>query len=75
MDSTTKRLNRLEAALKRQRDPVYTVVMKDGTEVVCNYETAWAYFRDGNGHLVSSVTVDREDYIENAKLLEVLCKS
>lgn len=75
MNSIRKRLNRLETALKRQRDPVYTVTLTDGSKVPCTYETAWDYFKNGNGHSVKSATVDRDDYAENAALLEVLCKS
>lgn len=59
----------------RQRDPVYTITLKNGSEVVCSYETAWDYFKSGRGHMVDAVAVDRGDYCENAALLEVLCKS
>lgn len=75
MNSIGKRLDRLEAALKRQHDPVYTVTLTDGREVVCSYETAWDYFKTGIGHMVEAVAVDRDDYTENAALLEALCRS
>lgn len=73
MKDINKRLNQLEVTLKRQKDPVYTVTLTDGSKVVCSYETAWDYFKLGQGHLVASVDVDRPDYIENAGLLAALC--
>lgn len=75
MDSSKKRLDRLETVLKRQRDPVFTVVLNDGQEITCDYETAWGFFQGGKGHLVESVAVDRDDYLESAQLLEMLCRS
>lgn len=74
MDSNRKRLDRLEAALKRRQDPVFTVHLTDGNEVTCTYEEAWDYFKSGQGHMVESVTVDRDDYLESARVLEMLCK-
>ena len=75
MDGSKRRLDRLELVLKRQRDPIYTVKLKDGSEVTCTFEQAWDYFKSDKGHMVESVAVDRSDYIENAALLEILCKS
>lgn len=75
MKDICKRLDRLETALKQQHDPVFAVTLTDGTIDQCDFETAWSYFRDGKENLVQSVSVDRPDYIENAALLEILCKS
>lgn len=75
MDSIGKRVERLEMALKRQRDPVYIITLTTDETVTCTYEQAWDYFKSGQGHMVESVAVDRADYAENAALLEVLCKS
>lgn len=73
--SISRRLTRMEQQLQRRRDPVYTVTLKDGNEVTCTFEQAWDYFKSDKGHMVESVAVDRNDYAENAALLEVLCKS
>lgn len=61
--------------MERQKDPVYTVTLTDGSKVECDYETAWDYFESGKGHTVKAVAVDRDDYAENAALLQVLCTS
>ena len=73
MTGIDKRLDRLEAALKRQQDPVYTVTLRDGSEVICTFEEAWDFFYSDKEDLVAGVSVDREDYIENAGVLAVLC--
>lgn len=70
-----KRLDKLETALTRQRDPVYTITLTTGETVTCSYEEAWDYFVSRRGHLVDAVRVDRDDYAENAALLESLCRS
>lgn len=75
MDINSKRLDRLEAALKRQQDPVFTVTLTTGEVVTCTYEEAWDFFKSGQGQSVESVAVDRDDYLESAQLLEMLCRS
>lgn len=75
MDGNKKRLERLETALMRQQDPVYTVTLTTGETVTCTYEEAWGYFKSGQGQMVEAVTVDRDDYAENAAALEMLCRS
>lgn len=75
MNSIGKRLDRLEAAMKRQQDPVYNITLTTGETVTCTYEEAWDHFKKGMGHMVEAVAVDRDDYAENAALLEALCRS
>ena len=74
MDGIKKRLDRLETVLNRQRDPVFTIILTTGETVTCTYEEAWSFFKDGQGHMVEAVAVDRNDSAENAALLEALCR-
>ena len=73
MRSFSQRLTALEAVMERKRDPVYTITLTTGETVTCTFEQAWAYFKDGKGHTVETVAVDRDDYSENAALLQLLC--
>lgn len=75
MKSISQRLTILETAAERQRDPVYTVTLATGDAVSCTYEEAWAFFKSGKGPTVKAVAVDRDDYAENAALLQMLCMS
>ena len=74
MDNAKKRLARLEVALKRQQDPVFTITLTTGETVTCTFEQAWDYFKSGQGHMVKTVAVDRDDYAESAALLQALCR-
>lgn len=75
MTSISRRLDKIARQLHQQQDPVYTVMLKDGSKVTCTFEQAWDYFKSGQGHMVGAVAVDRDGYAENAALLEVLCRS
>lgn len=75
MKSISQRLTILETAAERQRDPVYTVTLTTGETVTCTYEQAWSYFKDRKGPTMKAVAVDRDDYAENAALLQMLCMS
>lgn len=72
--SIDRRLSALEETLKTAQPCVMTVKLTTGETVTTDAVEVWDFFKcPEKRDLVASITANRDDYAEVARLVEVLC--